>query len=254
MEVDTELNEESLFVELDLEKFKEGISSNIENNSIKLPLFYNINNSRFHGMSNLFSIYQESYFCILSGFYHSGIMLMSQLMEITLREIIFIHDNTDHQGNFEQLIQYIEGKHRKRNGERLLPQSLIDIFVLIKDDIRNPYMHLNYKGIFKGETIKGVKFPTGLTAAEIYEHVKIVLDGLKKGTIVPVDVDPVIDPIIAQNTKEQNDPKLAINLAWQIYPLFELLVDEYLTMKMYEDHSTKYGTAYDRVPLLELDV
>jgi len=67
--------------------FIESIRSTIKENSIILPDFLDIS---LIPDPNLYSIYTESYFCILCGNYNAGILLLGQLMEVALKEIIFL--------------------------------------------------------------------------------------------------------------------------------------------------------------------
>lgn len=249
-----------LFIEIDEDGFSKYIQQNFEKNILALPPLYNPGHKKFLGLSHLFSVYQESYFCILCGLYHPGIMLMGQLFEIILKEIILIHDNVNNERALEGLIRYAindENKPDKKNQRQikgpLLPMEIINLFIHIKDNIRNPYMHLNYGSIFKDEKIRAFRFASGANFEELLKNTEIIAEKLRKGQITPEEIDPIIDKIIADSTKRENDVRWAIEWAWELFPLFELLIDEYLTSADYEKHSLVHKNDYDTIPFIDLE-
>ncbi|PWR72176.1 hypothetical protein [Methanospirillum lacunae] len=250
-----ETENQPLFIEIDKEGFINSIDQHFESKIIELPSFYNPIHPIFLGKSHLFSIYQDSYLCILCGLYHPGIMLMGQLFEMILKEIILIYDGVNDERPLESMIKYAKNEDNKKrpiNGP-LLPLPILDLFTRVKDNIRNPYMHLNYAKIFGDEKIRGFKFPSGATFDELIENSQKAFDKLNKGEIKLVDIDPVVDKIIADTTKRDNDAKWAIEWAWELFPLFEMLIDEYLTEDQYEKYAIEHKGDYDTIPSIELD-
>lgn len=251
------VNEEGLlYIEIDKDGFIQTIRNHYETNIFALPSFYNQYHKKFIGLPYLFSIYQDSYLCILCGLYHPSIMLMGQLFEATLKEIILIHDDVNNEMEFGGLVKYaknINNSQRKGKVGPLLPNEIINIFIHIKNNIRNPYMHLNYGNIFHDEKIKGFKFPSGANFEELLKNAAIIKDKLLKGEIVPVEIDPKIDKVIADSTKRDNDSKWAIEWAWELFPFFELCIDEYLTESHLEKFSREHKNDYNSIPFVDVD-
>jgi len=234
------------------------LNDTINNNKMKLPPLFNPNHPKFVGISHLYSIYYDSYMCVLCGLYHPGIMLMGQLIESTLKEIILVHDNVNNEATFKSMILYSEnfaGKQRKNSKDPLLPNVLNIILNRINNTIRNPYVHLNYTNIFQGAKIRGIRISAKDSIEGIIAHTEQILTKIKNGEIELVEIDPVIDKVFADATKRSNDPEWAIGFAYEIYPFFELLIDLYLTEKDYENYRTKHhdqlSARYETIPLVE---
>jgi len=124
---------------IDIDKYCEGQRTIIEENLDNLPPLLNDSSEPFNGLNHLNVIYKESYYCIANGFYHSGIVLMSQLLEETLREIITIHTGTRIQGTFEYLLAFAEGKGKNSPQPFLLHPIITEQLIIVKERIRNPY-------------------------------------------------------------------------------------------------------------------
>jgi hypothetical protein len=249
--------ENPLYINLDLEKYSMALKDKMEYNEISIPPLYNSSHQKFLEISHLYSIYYDSYQCILCGLYHPGIMLMGQLMEVTLKEIIFVHDNDDKERMFEQLLSYSEnatGRTRTHSTAPLLPKEINNFLRRVKEDLRNPYMHLNYTKLFQNDKIKVIKFHVGETFQEINQRSERILARVQQGELPYIEINPAIDKLIADRTKRENEPSWAINWAWQIYPRFELLVDEYLTHEDYQKHTELYGTKVNEIPAIDDDV
>lgn len=244
----------TLFIEVDETRFASILREQIENNKVSLPPLFNDQHAKFVGLSHLYSIYYDSYKCILCGLYHPGIMLMGQLIEASLKEIILVHDGINDERSFGALINYSEnlnGTQRRGHQDPLVSPPINLMFRRVKDILRNPYMHLNYSSIFQGERIRGVRFEVGHSYEEIIRNVQSIRDRIERGEITPVEIDPIIDRVIADQTKRQNDPKWAITWAWEIFPFFEILVDEYLSIEDYRIHTERHGSEYDTIPMVE---
>lgn len=238
------------FVNLDLEKFSMSLKDKMEYNEIFIPPLYDSSDPKFIKIPHLFSVYYDSYQCILCGLYHPGIMLLGQLIEVTLKEIIFVHDNVPNQGPLEDLLKYSKdttGRIRKNSTAPLLPKEINGFLHRVKDDIRNPYMHLNYNKLFKNDLIKVIKFNVGESFQEIQKKSERIKTKSQQGEIPYVEENPAIDNLIADSVKRDNEPNWAINWAWEIYPFFELLVDEYLTYEDYQKHAKFYDSNVNKM-------
>jgi hypothetical protein len=242
------------FISLDIENYVTLLKSEIEKNEIFLPPLFESSDQKFMQIPHLYSIYYDSYQCILCGFYHPGIMLMGQLIEVTLKQIVFIHDNDDKERTFEKLIKYSEnatGNLRAHSTKPLLPKLLNDVLCRVKNDIRNPYVHLNYTKLFENDTIGIIKFNVGESFQEINQKSARIITKVQLGEIPYIEIKPDMDKTLADVTKRQNEPYWAINWAWELYPLFELLIDEYLTVEDYRKHVELYGSNINKISTID---
>ena len=246
--------ENLLYINLDLEKYAIALKDKMYYNETFIPPLYNSSHQKFGAISHLYSIYYDSYQCILYGLYHPGIMLMGQLIEVTLKEIIFVHDNDEKERSFEKLLIYSEnttGTIRKHSTAPLLPKNLNNVLRRVKDDLRNPYMHLNYTKLFQNDKINVIRFNVGTTFQEINQKIERVVAKAQKGEIPAIEINPAIDKLIAERTKRENEANWAINWAWEIYPLFELLIDEYLTHEEYQKHTELHVTKVNEILMID---
>ena len=248
--------EVSIWANLDLKQHTTIINEEMEINEIKLPLLYNSQHPTFIGKPHLYSIYYDSYRCILYGLYHPGIMLLGQLIEVTINEIILVHDNVLNQGTFTYAIKYCEdttGKKRKCSNKPLFPKFVIDFLKGVME-IRDCYTHLNYKKLLKDDTIKIFGFDPGETFEENSKRLNYVVTKLSTGELSYFEINPAFDKAIADMTKRRNEPEWAREWAWEIYPFFEFLIDEYLKTEDYQKHIRLYGTTFNAIPITDIDV
>jgi hypothetical protein len=244
---------DKLFTKLEIEAFKAHLIDGIDMNEVRVPVLFDKNNPTFLHLGHLYSIYYDSYLCLLCGFYHPAIMLMSQLMEVTLKEIIWVQDGVKMEKPFSTLLKYAKNK----NGERadttkpLLHIYLISFLERVNTEIRNPYMHLNYDSLFQDQTIKIAGFEIGKTQEEISRNVGKLNEIIQGGSIKYIDINPIIDKIVAEVTKQQNEPQWAFQWAEEIYPLFWLLVEEYLSVESCRQRAqlNKAEIGYESIPI-----
>ncbi len=211
-------------------------------NEVRIPVLFDKNNPTFLHLGYLYSVYYDSYLCLLCGFYHPAIILMSQSMEVTLKDIIWVQDGVKMEKPFNKLLKYAKNK----NGERvnttkpLLHIYLISFLERVNTGIRNPYMHLNYDSLFQDLTIKIAGFEIGKTQEEISRNVEKLDEIIRGGSIQYIDKNPAIDKI-TEVTKQQNEPQWAFQWAGEIYPFFWLLVEDYLSVESCRQraHSTR---------------
>ncbi|MFA5253868.1 MAG: hypothetical protein WC367_04255 [Methanoregula sp.] len=242
-----------LWADFDVTQLSDSINEEITVNSLKLPLLYNSQHPKFVALPHLYSVYYDSYKCILCGFYHPGIMLLGQLVEITVNEILLVHDNVQNQGTFTYAIKYAEnanGKMRKCSKKPFFPKFIIDSLKRVLE-IRDCYTHLNYKKLFKDSKIKVYGFHVGDTFEEQLQTVNTVVTKLSNGEIQYSEIDVAFDKSIADMTKRKYDPEWAREWAWKIYPFFEFLVEEYLMVADYQEHIRIYGSAFDAIPITD---
>lgn len=235
------------FLVIDIEEYCKERRLIIENNLFRLPLIFNDFSEPFIGLNHLNVLYKESFHCIANGLYHSGIVLMSQLLEETIREIIRINTGVNHQGTFERLLEFASGKGNNSPQPYLIHPEIIEKLHNILENVRNPYTHLRYPKIFKGQKTAAWKLTIPLEESKILASLEKELSEVKTGGKNAGELNlEQVDPVIASIFKQTADEKKAFVLAWKIYPLFELLLEMYLDKSKYEKYLREYGSPIDR--------
>jgi hypothetical protein len=253
-------NDVPIWDDLDLAAHTTKVNQEMEINEIKLPLLFNAKHPTFASQQHLYSIYLDSYRCILYGLYHPGIMVLTQLIEATVNEIIYVHDGVPNHNTLKGTIEYCENANgRKRRCSRLpnasaplFPKFVIDYLKSLLV-VRDSYIHLNYTKLFKDQSVGILGFDAPETVEEGIQRLKTAHTKLMTGkiTYTPVKID--FDTRFADQTKRNVDPEWAREWAWEIYSGFWFLVDEYLTSEDYETHIRLYGSPFDKIPVTNID-
>ena len=131
------------------------------------------------------------------------------------------------------------------------PQIRYQFFKTDYKSCRDPYIHLNYTKLFKNDKIKIARFSVGKTYQENFQKLESVLTKSSVGEVSYFEINPAFDNSVADITKRNNEPAWARDWAWDIYPFFEFLIDEYLTFEDYQKHVKLYGTKFDTIPLMD---
>ena len=213
----------------------------IEENLRRLPFLFDENCEPFVGFHHLHSLYRESYFCILNGFYHAGIITMSQLLEEVLREIIRVHTGVTNGSAFEGLLAAMSQSSKVTSKPYLIHPELVNQLTIIKEEFRNPYTHLRYKKIFKGRRLPAALIHIGTDPKKLVENIKSGIESVRTGKTELKEYDPSSDPVVSSYLKEDIDKVRSIQLAWKIYPLYWLLMEEYLNKDIAELALQQFG-------------
>lgn len=229
------------FIELKIEDYNKKQQSIIEENLIRLPHLFDENCEPFIGFHHLHSLYRESYFCILNGFYHAGIITMSQLLEEVLREIIRVHTGVTNGSAFEGLLAAMAQSSKITSKPYLVHPDLVNQLIRLKEDFRNPYTHLRYKKIFKGQKLPAALIQIGTEPEKLVENIKSGIESVRSGITEFIEYDPSVDPVVSSYLKEDIDKNRSIKLAWEIYPLYWLLMEEYLNKNIIELALQQFG-------------
>ena len=240
--VDEEIPDIPIFIPLDLDEYFDTQKSQVEINYDKLPLLFHPMSKPFSG-NHLYNLYRQSYFCILNGFYHAGILVLSQLLRVNT-------DGDYRKSIFEDLIRKVktENTGRKNNALSYLvhPELLLEIEE-IKDEIRNSYMHMRFDRMFKDQTTPVAVIKINLDSESLSKQEQKNNDSNdeKRSQLyhLPINLDPVISSIF----KDERDKKLAFDLAWKIYSLYWLLLELYLPLERYQEHIKKHGSYLEKL-------
>lgn len=243
----TSNNQGPHYLKIDVDAYCQKQRTIIEKNLFRLPPLFNDFLEPFIGLNHLNYLYKESFHCIANGFYHAGIILMSQLLEETIREIIRINTGTNHQGTFEQLLDFASGKGEKSPKPFLIHPDLTRQLSNIKDTIRNPYTHLRYPKILQGQKAPAWKISVEAGQSKIMDSLIKEISAVKSGEKLGGEINlEQVDPTTASIFKQTIDEKKAFRLAWEIYPLYELLLEIYLDKSKYDRYIREFGSPIDR--------
>jgi hypothetical protein len=242
------ISEEQILIQLNAKEFSDAHQSIVEENLMRLPLCFNEYSEPFIGFEHLNSLYRESYSCIIHGNYHAGIIVMSQLLEETLREIVRVHTGKSDGSVVEGLLSSMSLQSKVTSKHYLIHPELVNQISQIKEDIRHPYTHLRYKKILRGKKISAAKILVGTDPEKILENIKNSVEASKEGKLHYDEFDPSGDPVVAAVMKRDIDKGLAIQLAWRIYPLYWLLMEEYLNHEITGASLKMFGSIWEPVP------
>jgi hypothetical protein len=201
---------------------------------------------------NLYSIYKEAYYCISCGQYDAGILKLGQLLEITLKHIIFVKTNLlSKKMTFGQAI-----KHAWKTG--IIEYIDFKFLFWFLNEYRNPYTHRNLKEILKDTKIPIVAMPTRLSGKEVNvpdltKILKKTIEGLKNGTYTHEFIDAASDTTLACQVKDQMDQKTAIILLWAVTIQFEQLITIYLNQKCIDKHITEFGSPFSKLTTITIE-
>src|SRR5208283_1767351 len=152
------VNESIPQLQLKIKTVEEEVNENLDINLFLLPDLLQIGDVMD---GNLYSIYKESYFCIACGQYDAGILKLGQLLEITLKQIIFVKTNSlPKKLTFGKAIRYawIKG---------IIEYADFKFLKWFLNEYRNPYTHRNLREILKDSKIPIVKMPTQFPGKEV---------------------------------------------------------------------------------------
>ena len=211
------------------------INSELKKNLEKLPYFLS---SIKIANYNLYSIYSEAYRIIAFGFYNAGILLLSQLLETTLREIVYVNTGIYRKGTFGSLIKNVKDK-------KIIDKYSIIRLEYFKNKIRNPYIHRDLN-----EIVKDIYVPTWpiyfkKDAKNPLKKIETAKKEINEGNRKPIFIPASLDSTVATIIKEKIDERRTIGLAWDVFSEFEILIDMYLKPEDYQNHIKKHGSPFD---------
>jgi len=226
-----------------------------------MPALFNPKTPPFKNNLDLYvSYYLESYYCLALGQNHAGIVALGQLLEFTLRRILFVHTGRDNWGSgFQALIMRARGMKRNRGNEwvkkydRVVAEAMCKELENLKTHIRNPYTHGDYKGVFHGDgriPVYGVR--QGSDRATTISRYEQAQDLYRAGVLKPVEFDVTLDPAVASQVKQDLDAIRGPRLALRVYADFWILLEDYLRPEDYARYREEFGTPYDAIPMTDL--
>ena len=227
------------------EMFKQGLDEIISKRVCQLPYLLDY---AYVPDQNLYSIYFEAYCAFVYGLNNAGLMLLGQLLEITLKDIIYLKTGKKlKKKTFGNAIYFAKDHH-------IISENDINVLKTIMNLVRNPYAHRNLEEILHEIHVPIWGIPLdGDDPEDWLESTKKALDGIRSGQYKPSYIRASEDPSIAAIVKSGLDEKLSIYWAWKIFFEFEILINSYLPYDEYQKFIQQYGSPFDDIPLLNLD-
>jgi len=226
------------------EMFKKGLDEIISKRVCQLPYLLDY---AYVPDQNLYSIYFEAYRAFVYGLNNAGLILLGQLLEITLKDIIYLKTEKKLRGTFGNAISFAKDHN-------IISKNDINVLITIKNLVRNPYTHRNLNEILHDIHVPILGIPLeGDDPKEWLKSTKKALDGIRSGQYKPSYIRASDDPNIAAIVKSGLDENLSIYWAWKIFFEFEILINSYLPYDEYQKFIQQYGSPFDEIPILDLD-
>ncbi|QSZ66163.1 hypothetical protein RJ40_00940 [Methanofollis aquaemaris] len=173
-------------------------------------------------------------------------------MEFTVFEIIRVHTGKRYKGNFASALDFAAGRIKDSPQPYIIHPEIVDRIKTLKNSIRNPYTHGDLKKILKGQTATGVMFKIGTKPENLLKNIEKTVNSFESGTMPYSEFNPADDPSIASYFKKDVDKKRCFRLAWEYYPLFDLLLDQYLNGEVQKNYVKQYGSPYAHMSLVDV--
>ena len=178
----------------------------------------------------LFSLYMDCYQTLLSGRYNASIVMMGLLLEAIVKTIIFLKCGVEYAKPFGPCLEKIQ-KHKLMNKDE------IKYLYKFKNEIRNPYQHVD-----DGYILKNIKVPVWPIKYENPEELISQIEKIKAGDIKPTMMSASEEPAIQPIIKIEYDSKKAIVLFNTVYDFLVLCNIKYFNQREWDKHHHKYST------------
>ena len=177
--------------------------------NIRKSKFFQLNTSNIpHMEPRLMQAYMDTFCVTMMGFWNVSIIMQGILLETLVKEIIFAKEKKDFQNPFGPAIQ-------RCADEGYLEDEEINFLKRFKDEIRNPYQHVDIKKIV-GEK----KIPTWIIPIEKGKEAELILKGIEnfhKQKLGPSELKGYEDlRAVGIVLKGEKDRKLALPLFCQV--------------------------------------
>ena len=158
------------FIKMHIETIKKSLSENLP----KLP------NEELPFMEpHLRALYFEAYFLMAEGFYNAGLDICAILLEITVKEKLFMAEISDDELERLDFGDAIE----KANSMKLLNDEELNFLDTKRRDLRNPYLHFN-----QIKLTKDIYFPTWkIPSEQITPKIIDLYNRVNKGELSEAD-------------------------------------------------------------------
>ena len=177
----------------------------------------------------LFFLYEDCYYTLLIGRFNASIVLMGTLLEAIMKERIRLKLGKDFSGAYGACLRLIEQRG-------FMDRNDIVFLRRFKDEVRNPYTHVDESQLLQGAFVRVWEIPVGkvFSLTEFEKNLKEVMSGKRSPTLMPA-TNPMVRPIV----KREYDRKLAIDLFNQVYDFLIVAQAKYLKQKDYDEYNRK---------------
>jgi hypothetical protein len=179
----------------------------------------------------LYFLYEDCYHTLLIGKFNASIVLMGILLEAIMKERIRLKLGKDFVGPYGACLKVIKEK-------KLMDRNDILFLRRFKDDVRNPYTHVDESQLLQGAFVRVWEIPVAkvLSLAEFEKTLADIKSGKKKPKLMDA-TNPIVRPII----KREYDRRHAIKLFNQVYDFLVAANIKYFKQKEYDEYNRKFS-------------
>jgi hypothetical protein len=188
--------------------------------------------------AKLFFLYEDCYHTLLIGRYGASIVLMGVLIEAIMKERIRLKLGINFRGAYGACLKKIQD-------EKLMDPEDITFLRKFKNNVRNPYQHVDDQAILKDVFLRGwpLQFEGSLTP----EKVSKALDETRRGAMKPVLLPAANNPAIGAIARQSLDRQRSIQLFNQVYDFLLKSKIKYFKQADYDEHHKKFGTGLENI-------
>jgi hypothetical protein len=175
-------------------------------------------------------------------------------------EILRIHTGKKTNPSFDDALHLLAGEHQSKKPKQWIPNgpAIVDPYFLklitkLKNEIRNPYTHGDFRKIFNNKTIPVISFEIGSDPTKFAERIGKAIKTFEKPEFEPEQIPLAIDPVIASLYKNAHDEKRVFKLAFTVYALFWDLLDTYLKEEDIDKYIKEHGSPLSNISLTDID-
>lgn len=191
----------------------------------------------------LFFLYEDCYHTLLIGRFNASIVLMGVLLEAVMKERISLKLGKDIRGAYGRCLKILADKE-------LMEAEDLEFLRNFKDNIRNPYQHVDDSGILKGIFVPvwPFQFKGGVT----FEKLEKAFEGAKSGRLKPKMLPAANNPALRPVVKQALDRDRAIKLFDQVTDFLLACKIKYFKQKEYDAHHKRFKTGMEGIEHYEI--
>jgi len=177
----------------------------------------------------LFFLYEDCYYTLLIGRFNASIVMMGTLLEAIMKERISLKLGKDFSKAYGACLRLIEQKS-------LMDSKDIVFLRHFKNEVRNPYTHVDESQLLQGAFVRVWEIPVGkvLSPTEFLKNLKEVTSGKRSPQLMSAT-----NPIVRSIVKREYDRKVAIDLFNQVYDFLIAARAKYLKQEDYDEYNRK---------------
>lgn len=185
---------------------------------------------------HIYSCYKDVYQTLFIGRYTASIILMGVLLEAIVKERIRLKTGKYFKGSLGNALNELRNKKLMDNWDIIYLKNL-------KDEIRNPYQHVDDEMILKNKYLQHFPLEFKNENPDLAKIMKLVDDAVS-GKIQPTTI-PADTPEIRKIAKERISKKLALILFNNITEFLIAANVKYFNNKEYLEYEKKFESGFE---------